>query len=88
MNWAGTAFNGIPADLLTPKPVKPDYAAFLGRMAPEKGVERATTQLDDVAYKAYDHVKDYEQRAREYLAWEVALVEQIKRDPTIRFRTF
>jgi glycosyltransferase involved in cell wall biosynthesis len=41
LNWAGTVLNGMPAGLLTPKPAKPDYAAFLGRMAPEKGVERA-----------------------------------------------
>ena len=54
----------------------------------ESGLERATTTLDDVAYKAYDHVKDYAQRAREYLEWEVALVDQIKRDPSIRFRAF
>jgi len=25
---------------------------------------------------------------QDYLDWEVALVEQIKRDPTIRFRAF
>ncbi|MER8569636.1 glycosyltransferase family 4 protein [Mesorhizobium sp. M0924] len=41
LNWARTVPNGMPANLLTPRPVKPDYAAFLGRMAPEKGVERA-----------------------------------------------
>ena len=54
----------------------------------EAGIEQATTTPDDVAYKAYDHVKDYAQRAREYLEWEVALVDQIKRDPAIRFRAF
>ena len=27
--------------LLTPQPVKPEYFAFLGRIAPEKGVDRA-----------------------------------------------
>src|SRR5438067_11183137 len=41
LNWARTVANGIPADLLTPRPVEPNYAAFLGRMSPEKGVERA-----------------------------------------------
>ncbi|MER8677030.1 MULTISPECIES: glycosyltransferase family 4 protein [unclassified Mesorhizobium] len=41
LNWARTVANGMPANLLTPRPVKPDYAAFLGRMSPEKGVERA-----------------------------------------------
>ncbi|TGQ69345.1 MAG: glycosyltransferase family 4 protein [Mesorhizobium sp.] len=41
LNWARTVANGMPANLLTPRPMKPDYAAFLGRMSPEKGVERA-----------------------------------------------
>jgi rhodanese-related sulfurtransferase len=54
----------------------------------ETGVERATTERDDVWYKPYDHAAGYEKHARDYLAWEVALVEQIKRDPTIRFRAF
>jgi rhodanese-related sulfurtransferase len=54
----------------------------------ESGVERATTTRDDVWYKPYDHTADYLKHAREYLDWEVALVEQIKRDPTIRFRAF
>jgi rhodanese-related sulfurtransferase len=54
----------------------------------ETGLERATTAADDVWYKPYDHLTDFERHAREYLDWEVALVEQIKRDPTIRFREF
>jgi len=54
----------------------------------ESGVEHATTARDDVWYKPYDHTADYLKHAREYLDWEVALVEQIKRDPTIRFRAF
>jgi rhodanese-related sulfurtransferase len=54
----------------------------------ESGLERATTARDDVAYKPYDHASDYQKHAREYLAWEVALVEQIKRDPAIRFRAY
>jgi rhodanese-related sulfurtransferase len=54
----------------------------------ETGTERATTALDDVWYKPYDHGSNYEKHARDYLSWEVALVEQIKRDPTIRFRAY
>jgi len=54
----------------------------------ESGVERATTTRDDVWYKPYDHSSDYLKHARDYLEWEVALVDQIKRDPTIRFRAF
>ena len=51
----------------------------------ESGHERATTARDDVWYKPYDHDAGFEQHARDYLAWEVALIEQIKRDATIRF---
>jgi len=61
-------------------------AAWKG--ATESGVERATTTRDDVWYKPYDHTADYHKHARDYLEWEVALVEQMKRDPTIRFRAF
>jgi rhodanese-related sulfurtransferase len=56
--------------------------------ATETGTERATTTRDDVWYKPYDHASDYKKHARDYLAWEVALVDQIKRDPTIRFRGY
>ena len=51
----------------------------------EQGHERSTTVRDDVWYKPYDHEAGFEKHAREYLQWEVELVEQIKRDPTIRF---
>jgi rhodanese-related sulfurtransferase len=54
----------------------------------ESGIERATTERDDVWYKPYDHASDYKKHARDYLSWEVALVDQIKRDPTIRFRSY
>jgi glycosyltransferase involved in cell wall biosynthesis len=40
-HWVRTVLHGLPADLLTPKPVKPSYLAFLGRIAPEKGIDRA-----------------------------------------------
>jgi rhodanese-related sulfurtransferase len=54
----------------------------------ESGIERATTTRDDVSYKPYDHASDYRKHAQAYLDWEVALVDQIKRDPTIRFRSY
>ena len=54
----------------------------------EPGIDQATTALDDVWYKPYDQASDYEKHAREYLSWEVALVDQIRRDPTIRFRAY
>ncbi len=40
-NWIRTVHHGLPERLLMPKPAKPHYFAFLGRIAPEKGVDRA-----------------------------------------------
>ena len=40
-NWVRTIHHGLPEKLLTPQPVTPSYLAVLGRIAPEKGVDRA-----------------------------------------------
>jgi glycosyltransferase involved in cell wall biosynthesis len=40
-NWVRTIHHGLPEKLLTPRPVTPSYLAVLGRIAPEKGVDRA-----------------------------------------------
>jgi glycosyltransferase involved in cell wall biosynthesis len=40
-NWARTIHHGLPERLLTPRPMNQDYLAVLGRIAPEKGVDRA-----------------------------------------------
>jgi glycosyltransferase involved in cell wall biosynthesis len=40
-HWVRTVHHGLPEKLLTPQPVKPSYFAFLGRIAPEKRVDRA-----------------------------------------------
>ena len=40
-NYVRTVLHGIPANLLTPQPGPKDYLAFLGRIAPEKGPDRA-----------------------------------------------
>jgi glycosyltransferase involved in cell wall biosynthesis len=39
--WVRTIYHGLPEKLLMPKPVRPSYLAFLGRIAPEKAVDRA-----------------------------------------------
>ena len=39
--YVGTVLHGLPEDLLTPQPGPKDYLAFLGRIAPEKGPDRA-----------------------------------------------
>ena len=40
-NFVRTIHHGLPENLLTPQRVKPSYLAVLGRIAPEKGVDRA-----------------------------------------------
>jgi hypothetical protein len=40
-NWVRTIYHGLPENLLTPQPGTPSYLAVLGRIAPEKGVDRA-----------------------------------------------
>lgn len=40
-NWVRTIHHGMPERLLTPRSVTPSYLAVLGRIAPEKGVDRA-----------------------------------------------
>jgi len=40
-NWAGTVHHGMPADLYSFSPRSQGYLAFLGRISPEKGPERA-----------------------------------------------
>ena len=65
-------------------------AWFDAGLPAETGLARATSTLDDVWYKPYDHEheKDYAKHAKAYLDWEVALVDQINRDPAIRFRAY
>jgi len=39
--WVRTIYHGLPETLLMPKPSKQEYLGVLGRIAPEKGVDRA-----------------------------------------------
>ena len=41
LNWVRTVLHGMPPNLLTPQPVKQEYAAVLGRVSPEKGIDKA-----------------------------------------------
>ncbi|MBV8259452.1 MAG: glycosyltransferase family 4 protein [Paraburkholderia sp.] len=39
--WLRTIYHGLPADLLRPMPTTPGYLAVLGRISPEKAIDRA-----------------------------------------------
>ena len=54
----------------------------------ESGLANIIGEIDDVWYKPYEHRGAQEKFMRDYLSWEVALVEQIERDATTQFRTF
>jgi len=41
LNWCGTVYHGLPEDLYDFIEKPDDYLAFLGRICPEKGVDRA-----------------------------------------------
>jgi glycosyltransferase involved in cell wall biosynthesis len=41
LNWQGTVYHGLPEDLYTFRPEPGKYLAFLGRVSPEKRVDRA-----------------------------------------------
>jgi len=41
VNWVGTVYHGMPLDLLKPVSANPYYLGFLGRISPEKRVDRA-----------------------------------------------
>jgi glycosyltransferase involved in cell wall biosynthesis len=41
LNWRGTVYHGLPEDLYDFSESPEDYLAFLGRICPEKGVDKA-----------------------------------------------
>ena len=81
-----------------------DLAAMLGRevhaleggtegwraagLPMERGETRMLEPPEDVYYKPYDHQARIESAMQDYLQWEVALLEQVRRDPDCRFRDF
>ena len=40
-NWIGTVYHGLPTDLFEVREGRGNYLAFLGRISPEKGLEKA-----------------------------------------------
>ena len=54
----------------------------------ERGATRMLEPPEDVYYKPYDHQAQIEAAMQDYLQWEVALLEQIRRDPDCCFRDF
>jgi glycosyltransferase involved in cell wall biosynthesis len=74
LNWVGNVYHGLPATLFKPNFKSGNYLAFLGRISPEKGVDRAIELAvrSDIPLKIAAKVdkadKDYfEQRIKKML---------------------
>ncbi len=65
------------------------YSAWSGAgFAPEAGLERMLVVPEDAYHRPYDREQGKERAMQDYLDWEVALVDQMKRDDTVRFPVF
>jgi rhodanese-related sulfurtransferase len=86
----GTIARYAAAELRTRRPVKVlagGTAAWKAAGLPlETGMGPLASEPDDVALSARDRPADRERYMREYLAWEIDLVNQIGRDADCRFR--
>jgi rhodanese-related sulfurtransferase len=51
-----------------------------------EGMEHVLCEVDDVWYKPYEHKDAPQEAMKDYLTWEVALVDQIERDGDAGFR--
>jgi rhodanese-related sulfurtransferase len=56
--------------------------------ATEKGMTGPASDLEDVCYKPYEFNDTPEAAMKEYLEWEVALVEALEKDGSLMFRRF
>jgi rhodanese-related sulfurtransferase len=86
----GTIARYAAAELRIRRPVKVlagGTAAWKAAALPlETGMGPLASEPDDVALSARDRPADRERYMREYLAWEIDLVNQIARDEDSRFR--
>lgn len=94
-----TSRDGILAQLaaadlqaLTDKPVAVldggNEAWVAAGLTMAEGYENLASAREDIFYKPYDREGSPEEAMQQYLTWEIALVEQIKRDGTLVFPHF
>ena len=54
----------------------------------ESGMTHLADDTEDVWYRPYDRTAKVEEAMKDYLTWEVNLVEQIARDDDAAFKSF
>jgi len=82
LNWVRTVLHGMPERLLMPRPVGQDYFAFLGRISPEKGVDRAIriTEAAGVRLKIAAKVDVADKKY-----WDEEIKPLLDRNPHVEF---
>jgi glycosyltransferase involved in cell wall biosynthesis len=80
-NWYGTVYHGLPSDLYAPGCGKGGYLAFIGRISPEKGPERAI----EIARRAGVPLIIAAKVDKVDQAYYKAAVEPLLDDPLIEF---
>lgn len=79
-NWTATVYHGVPATRYTPCTLGSEYLAFLGRISPEKRVDRAVEIAARVGMKLHVAAK-VDEADREYYEGIKGSMEQ----PHVRF---
>ena len=82
LNWARTVHHGMPPGILTPQDVKRDYVAFLGRISPEKGADRAIAIATKAGFKIKMAAK-VDNADKEY--YEAKIKPLIEGNPNVEF---
>ncbi len=81
LNWLGTVHHGLPADLFRFHQGPGSYLAFLGRISPEKGVDRAIR----IAQRAGVPLKIAAKVAVPDRAYFQEVVDPILKDPLVEY---
>ena len=81
-NWRATVHHGMPAELYRFSPEPQGYLAFLGRISPEKGPERAI----EIATKLNKPLKMAAKvDAQDQVYWETVIKPMIDGNPLVEF---
>src|ERR1700681_2608481 len=80
-NWIANVHHGLPIDLLTFNPNAGDYLAFLGRISPEKRLDRAI----EIAKRAGMHLKVAAKIDNADRVYYESTIKPLMGDPNIEF---
>ena len=80
-NWQATIYHGLPETMLTLEPREGQYLAFLGRVSPEKGLDRAI----EVAKRVGIPLKIAAKVSADDRAYYTEVIKPMLNDPLIEF---